>query len=129
MAASSASLSTRALRGTKRACPSCSVRFYDLGRDPVVCPACGTSYVPEADPMAALLSAEKPARRARSFKYPTVAAADPEPAEAAEPAAAEDAEEPAGAEADDDVILEQEPDDASVEDLIEHDITEDPKDR
>ncbi|MGE0211211.1 MAG: TIGR02300 family protein [Parvibaculaceae bacterium] len=34
--------------GTKRACPSCHSRFYDLNRDPVVCPLCGTSFLPEA---------------------------------------------------------------------------------
>jgi uncharacterized protein (TIGR02300 family) len=33
--------------GTKRSCPSCQTRFYDLGRDPIVCPKCGVSFVPE----------------------------------------------------------------------------------
>ncbi len=28
--------------GTKRNCHNCGVRFYDLRRDPAVCPACGT---------------------------------------------------------------------------------------
>jgi uncharacterized protein (TIGR02300 family) len=27
--------------GVKRTCTSCRARFYDLGRDPVVCPKCG----------------------------------------------------------------------------------------
>ncbi|MGE0766185.1 MAG: TIGR02300 family protein [Hyphomicrobiaceae bacterium] len=31
----------RSVRGTKRTCRSCSVRFYDLGRSPTVCPSCG----------------------------------------------------------------------------------------
>ncbi|MGB0671459.1 MAG: TIGR02300 family protein, partial [Rhodospirillales bacterium] len=26
--------------GTKRACQSCGARFYDLGRNPIVCPKC-----------------------------------------------------------------------------------------
>lgn len=26
--------------GVKRACPSCSVRFYDLQNDPMTCPSC-----------------------------------------------------------------------------------------
>lgn len=30
--------------GVKRSCPSCASRFYDLLRDPVVCPACGESF-------------------------------------------------------------------------------------
>lgn len=29
--------------GTKRICPSCSARFYDMQRDPIVCPACGVT--------------------------------------------------------------------------------------
>lgn len=27
--------------GVKRVCPSCSTRFYDLQRDPILCPSCG----------------------------------------------------------------------------------------
>lgn len=38
----------RAAWGTKRTCPSCSARFYDLGRAPVVCPKCGGTFEPEA---------------------------------------------------------------------------------
>jgi uncharacterized protein (TIGR02300 family) len=34
--------------GTKRICPSCGARYYDLLRDPVVCPKCSTPYDPEA---------------------------------------------------------------------------------
>jgi uncharacterized protein (TIGR02300 family) len=34
--------------GTKRTCPKCSTRFYDLGNDsPVACVACGAEFVPE----------------------------------------------------------------------------------
>src|SRR5213592_42114 len=34
--------------GTKRTCPKCSTRFYDLGTDdPVHCIECGTDFVPE----------------------------------------------------------------------------------
>ena len=34
--------------GTKRTCPKCSTRFYDLGsEDPVHCISCGTDFVPE----------------------------------------------------------------------------------
>ncbi len=34
--------------GTKRICPSCTTRYYDLLRDPVVCPKCSTPFDPEA---------------------------------------------------------------------------------
>jgi uncharacterized protein (TIGR02300 family) len=34
--------------GTKRICPSCGTRYYDLLREQVVCPKCSTPYDPEA---------------------------------------------------------------------------------
>lgn len=34
--------------GTKRICQSCSEPFYDLQRDPIVCPKCGSTFDPEA---------------------------------------------------------------------------------
>ena len=30
--------------GTKRVCGSCGSKFYDLARNPIVCPKCGTVY-------------------------------------------------------------------------------------
>jgi uncharacterized protein (TIGR02300 family) len=33
--------------GTKRICTSCAARFYDLKRDPIVCPKCGAFFEPE----------------------------------------------------------------------------------
>ena len=34
--------------GTKRSCPKCATRFYDLGKDdPVTCINCGVSWEPE----------------------------------------------------------------------------------
>jgi uncharacterized protein (TIGR02300 family) len=34
--------------GTKRTCPKCGERFYDLGNDdPCVCVACGVDFKPE----------------------------------------------------------------------------------
>ena len=34
--------------GTKRSCPKCATRFYDLGKDdPVTCIACGQAWEPE----------------------------------------------------------------------------------
>ena len=31
-------------RGTKRVCPSCGARFYDLSRTPIICPVCQAVY-------------------------------------------------------------------------------------
>ena len=34
--------------GTKRSCPKCAVRFYDLGKDdPVTCIECGATFMPD----------------------------------------------------------------------------------
>ena len=33
--------------GHKQICPSCSAKFYDLGRRPAVCPKCQTAFDPE----------------------------------------------------------------------------------
>jgi uncharacterized protein (TIGR02300 family) len=33
--------------GTKRSCPSCQTRFYDLGKEEIVCPSCGVTFVAE----------------------------------------------------------------------------------
>lgn len=33
--------------GTKRRCPNCGAAYYDLNRDPIVCPKCNTEFVVE----------------------------------------------------------------------------------
>jgi uncharacterized protein (TIGR02300 family) len=30
--------------GTKRVCPNCGTKYYDLHRDPITCPNCGTIF-------------------------------------------------------------------------------------
>ena len=57
-------------KGTKRACKSCGVKFYDLERDPIVCPACGVTFTfdapaPKAAPKARPAAAA-PKTRARA---------------------------------------------------------------
>ena len=39
-------MATKVARGTKRTCqnPECEERFYDLNRDPIVCPICQSIY-------------------------------------------------------------------------------------
>jgi len=34
--------------GSKRICPSCGTRYYDLLHKPVICPKCSTPFDPEA---------------------------------------------------------------------------------
>jgi uncharacterized protein (TIGR02300 family) len=112
----------KALRGTKRVCHACAARFYDLARDPIVCPSCGGHYVSDALPMApeagarAARSVGKTGWRGRSFKLP-----DPEPDVAPEIASAEDANEEAPMPArNDDIVLDEEPDEADISGLLGH---------
>ena len=39
-------------RGTKRQCVHCAMKYYDLNRDPIICPGCGKPYEPPEDPVA-----------------------------------------------------------------------------
>lgn len=34
--------------GTKRICQNCGTKFYDLKREPIICPKCQSEYDPEA---------------------------------------------------------------------------------
>ncbi|MEQ8823216.1 MAG: TIGR02300 family protein [Filomicrobium sp.] len=48
-------------RGTKRTCqnPDCGGRFYDLNRDPIICPLCGSEYVIAHAPVGAVVEEPK----------------------------------------------------------------------
>ena len=35
--------------GSKHECPSCSAKFYDLGKPKPVCPSCGAEMTDEGD--------------------------------------------------------------------------------
>jgi uncharacterized protein (TIGR02300 family) len=61
--------------GTKRICPSCGARFYDLSRRPIECPKCRFAFEPEA-----LLRTRRPRPDLREIAVP-VAAPVPEPVE------------------------------------------------
>ncbi len=39
-------------RGTKRQCLHCGMKYYDLNRDPILCPGCKTPYVDPAEAVA-----------------------------------------------------------------------------
>src|SRR5206468_2376166 len=98
--------------GTKRTCPKCSTRFYDLGaEDPVHCISCGTDFVPEP-----VLKSKQP----MAFEVVTAAAKEPEKDDEL---AAEDLaiDEDAEISADEEVDLETGDDDLGVETAGEDD--------
>jgi uncharacterized protein (TIGR02300 family) len=65
--------------GSKRVCVSCSAKFYDLGKQPAVCPKCATEQPAEQPRMrrsAGNVAEEK--RRAKVLPVPGVEDADVE---------------------------------------------------
>ena len=91
--------------GTKRVCVSCSARFYDLNKNPAVCPKCG---------------AEQPVELPR-VRRPVEAAPESKP-KAADDALENDVDVDldTDAEDDDDTVL---PDDAGLDDDDDDDIS------
>ena len=108
-------------RGTKRVCPSCGARFYDLGHSPITCSVCQAVY-----PVTPPASSRRSGRAAPvEEKKPEVVEADPpvstsvevislnEAAEAEEAAVTDEAigdlgEDIPASDDDDDTFLEQE---------------------
>jgi uncharacterized protein (TIGR02300 family) len=129
--------------GTKRLCASCAAKFYDLNKDPIHCPKCGTVYE-----VAPVVSRGRPdpaaaAAAARPAPAPVEEVATPEPQEAefvsleeadaeasgtkkpaagAEPGAEEEEVEMDEGMDDATFIEEQEEEDADVTDIIGGDI-------
>jgi uncharacterized protein (TIGR02300 family) len=66
----------KAQRGTKRTCQNtdCGSRFYDLNRDPITCPICGSAYEVAAQHVAPTPVAARPGVRAQKRPEPFVPA-------------------------------------------------------
>ena len=117
-------------RGIKRTCQSseCGSRFYDLNRDPIVCPICGTIYeIAHAPPGAVIDKVDEAS--ARKTKKSEFASADGEADEKDEEEDLVDVEADDDlADADDDTFLEdEETDGGDVSNIIggAHDRDED----
>jgi len=114
-------LEIRAQRGTKRRCqnPECGSPYYDLNRDPITCPVCGTVYAPVPAQIVATRMPLRPQMKKRV--YPVEPKPEDAPAEAEETVAVESDEEPAAAEeeADDTLIAEVEDDHSDVAAIID----------
>jgi uncharacterized protein (TIGR02300 family) len=126
--------------GTKRLCASCGAKFYDLNKDPIHCPKCGTVY--EVAPVvtrgrpdaAAAAPAPRPAPveevatpEPQDAEFVSLEEADAEaqgkkPAEAAEAETGDDEVEMDESMDDATFIEEQEEEDADVTDIIGGDI-------
>lgn len=106
--------------GTKRLCGSCGAKFYDLNKDPILCPKCSTTFVVaapvsrRADAAAAAAAATAAAAAAAAARAPAKEAEGdlPEPQDA-EFVSLEDADAEAqgkkteAGEADDDIEIEE----------------------
>jgi uncharacterized protein (TIGR02300 family) len=118
-------MATKQERGTKRTCQNaaCGQRFYDLTRDPIMCPMCGANYNISISPaaMAAAAAEEKAARKAAKkpvFVQPEVVTDDAALVEGAEVIPEiEGVEEPAAGEADE-TFLEEEEEEGDVSNII-----------
>ncbi len=60
--------------GTKRQCQACGAKYYDFGRSPITCPACGVAFDPEA-----ILKARRPRPSAAAKKERVVPVVGEEP--------------------------------------------------
>jgi uncharacterized protein (TIGR02300 family) len=98
--------------GTKRICLNCGARFYDMNRDPIVCPACSTALDPVVQ--------SRPRRTRAAPKLAAVAAvADPAAAEPDEEVETEDEEEAVVVAEDDDEGDAEDDGESAIEDVSE----------
>jgi uncharacterized protein (TIGR02300 family) len=126
--------------GLKRICGNCGAKFYDLARDPIVCPKCGTVYAPTAAsaraaarPEAAAVVAEEPELATPAgAEVISLEEADAEatgkkkaPATAEAEAESDDDVEVAGSEEDDAFLEEEEEESGDVSDIIGEKLEED----
>jgi uncharacterized protein (TIGR02300 family) len=96
--------------GVKRACPECSVRFYDLQKDPMVCPSCGAIF----DLASLTQTRQKSAERAKP--KPEVPAEKPVAEDAADILVdADDPDDPADADIGDDLLVDDDDETVSLE--------------
>lgn len=63
-------MATADARGTKRTCQNddCGARFYDLNRDPIICPICEAAYVIAHAPPGAVIADEVKPKEAKRPK-------------------------------------------------------------
>jgi uncharacterized protein (TIGR02300 family) len=115
--------------GSKHQCQNCGAKFFDLNKDPIVCPKCGTVFQGAARARVAVKPEEEETELATPAGVDVVSLDEVEASEekAAEPVVDDlEVEEDADADAADDPFLEaEEEDDDDVTNLIDGDIAPD----
>jgi uncharacterized protein (TIGR02300 family) len=116
--------------GNKRQCQSCGAKFYDLNKDPIICPKCGTPFQAVAvrgrpEPVAARAAPEEDTEL-ETAAGPELVSLDEVEAEETEKDIPIDGVEIEDDIAEDDTFLEEEEEgDDDVADLIDGDIEDD----
>ena len=122
-------MAKKADRGTKRTCQnaSCGARFYDLARDPITCPVCGSVYALALSQAAGAAGEDRPSRRPAKkpeFVAPKVVPELPEAASEDALAEVADGEETIAADDDETFLEEEEEDGGDVSGIIGGPVTE-----
>jgi len=112
---------TKVELGTKRVCPNCGTKYYDLNHHPIVCPKCGTVFEvatrTRAAPAPKVVAPVEEEPVAEPAELVTLEEADGEAAESGQ--VKTDGEEGEAEEAEDDTFLEEEEEDGEdVGDII-----------
>jgi uncharacterized protein (TIGR02300 family) len=113
--------------GAKRQCQACGAKFFDLNKDPIVCPKCGTAFQGAARVRAATKEDAEDAELSTPAGIDVVSLDEVEAGEekVAETAVEDiDVEDEADAQ-DDSFLEEEEEDDDDVSNLIDGDIAPD----
>jgi len=112
--------------GAKRQCQSCGTKFYDLKKDPIVCPKCGAIYQVVALTRAAARAQAEEETELEKETPETVSLEEVEETEVvAETLEAEDEVEIEADDSEDDTFLEEEESDDDVSGLIDGEIESD----
>lgn len=113
--------------GAKRQCQSCGTKFYDLKKDPIICPKCGAIYqVVALTRAAARAQAEEEETELEKEAPETVSLEEVEETEVvAEALEADDEVEIEADDSEDDTFLEEEESDDDVSGLIDGEIESD----
>ncbi len=111
--------------GNKRQCQNCGAKFFDMSRDPILCPKCGTQFVVAASsrPQARTTSEDEPEAESTAELVPLE---DADAADGKAAAVAEDDIEIEDDDAADETFLEEDEEDTDdVAGLIDGDIEDD----